>query len=251
MITEYHRPANLESAMALLKRKTPVTYPLAGGTSLLLRKSDDFAVVDIQDLKLNTIQKQDGKTRIGSGVTLQQMVDDGTLPALLRKASRSEASFNIRQAATIGGTIASGNGHSTLLTVLLAINADIYLANQDKPTPLGELLPLRGKFLANNLITEVVIPENLNYTYHKVAKTPVDVPLLLVGATQWSGGRTRIVVGGPFPTPKLAMDGTSETGADVAAANLLAGDHPYLGEMAVVLTKRCLQQLKDGGNHGH
>jgi CO/xanthine dehydrogenase FAD-binding subunit len=251
MITEYHRPANLESAMVLLKRKTPVTYPLAGGTSLLLRKSDDFAVVDIQDLKLNTIQQQDGKIRIGSGVTLQQMVDDGILPAMLRKASRSEASFNIRQAATIGGTIASGDGHSALLTVLLAINADVYLASQEKPIALGELLPLRGKLLTNNLITEISITENLTFTYQKVAKTPVDVPLILVCATQWSGGRTRIVVGGPLPTPKLAMDGTSATGADVAASNLLAGEHPYLGEMAAVLTKRCLQQLQDGGNHGH
>ena len=34
MITEYHRPSTLESAIELLGRKTPETVPLAGGTLL-------------------------------------------------------------------------------------------------------------------------------------------------------------------------------------------------------------------------
>jgi len=34
MITEYHRPEALETALKLLRRKTPATRPLGGGTIL-------------------------------------------------------------------------------------------------------------------------------------------------------------------------------------------------------------------------
>lgn len=251
MIIEYHRPANLGSAMELLKRPSPETLPLAGGTSLLLQKKDDVAVIDVQDLMLNTIHHQSDRQIIGAAVTLQQLVDEESLPDSLRKAARAEASFNNRQVATIGGTIASAGGRSPLLTVLLTANAEIVLAGQEKPLLVGEMLPLRGTVLHRQLITEVVLQKNMRFTYHKIAKTPDDVPLILVGVAKWTGGRTRIVIGGPFSTPKLAMDGTSDTGADIAAANLLTDQQPYLREMAGILVKRCLQQLDAGGNHGH
>ncbi len=119
MITEYNRPDSVASALALLARKTPQTHILAGGTSLILRKSEDFAVVDIQDLSLNSIQKDGERIRVGACVTLQQLADSEDLPEAIRTAARAESSFNIRQSATLGGTIASANGHSPLLTVLL------------------------------------------------------------------------------------------------------------------------------------
>lgn len=251
MITEYHRPANIDSAVDLLARKNPLTYVLAGGTSLILRKSEDFAVVDIQALALNSIRAESGQIRIGASVTLQQLVDSSELPEVIRDAAKAEASFNIRQSATIGGTVASGNGHSPLLNTLLAANVEVNLARQDKSVLLGEILPLRSEVLSKQLITEVTLHTNNQVATEKISKTPDDVPLLLVSVAQWAGGRTRVVVGGPFPSPKVAMDGTSTTGADVSASNLFSGTNAYLGEMAGILVKRCLQTLLHGGSNEH
>ncbi len=251
MITEYNRPDTVDSALELLARKSPQTYILAGGTNLILRKSEDFAVVDIQELSLNTIQAETGRIQIGACVTLQQMVDSPELPEVIRSAAKAEASFNIRQSATIGGTIASGNGQSPLLNVLLAANAEISLARQNKSVLLGEIIPLRSEALSKQLITEVTILTNLQIVTEKISKTPDDVPLLLISIAQWSGGRTRVVVGGPFPYPKVSMDGTSATGADVSASNLFSGTNAYLCEMAGILVKRCLQKLQNGGSNEH
>ena len=251
MITEYNRPDSVASALALLARKTPQTHILAGGTGLILRKSEDFAVVDIQDLSLNSIQKDGERIRVGACVTLQQLLDSADLPEAIRTAARTESSFNIRQAATLGGTIASANGHSPLLAILLADNVEVYLAQQEKPILLGELLPLRAESLQRQLITEIAISDKPFLAYEKISKTPDDVPLIVASVAQWPGGRTRVVVGGSLDVPKLAMDGTSPTGADVAASNLFSGTDLYLSEMAGILVNRCLQKLKTEEIHEH
>ncbi len=251
MITEYNRPDSIDSAMELLARKSPQTYILAGGTSLVLRTHEDFAVIDIQDLSLNTIHAEADQIRIGARVTLQQIVDSQKLPAVIQKVAKAEASFNIRQSGTIGGAIASGNGSSPLLNILVAANVDVTLAKQDKSIMLGEILPIRSEALQKQLITEITFHDNMLLVTEKISKTPDDIPLLLISVAQWPGGRTRVVVGGSFPYPKVAMDGTSAVGADVAASNLFSGTNAYLSEMAGILVKRCLQQLQNGVANEH
>ncbi len=251
MILEYHRPTSVAAAMELLKRKQPATFPLAGGTTLLLRKDRDFAVVDIQDLSLDHISRDGQSILIGAGVTLQQLVDADVLPEVIRNAAKQEASFNLRQAATAGGTVAGASGKSILLSVLLAYNADVQFADAEQELPLGEILPLRQEQLKNRLISAIRISTKIQVTFEKISKTPADQPMLIVAAGSWSGGRTRVVVGENKSVPRLAMDGTSSTGADVAARNLLTEGDAYLREMAGLLAKRCLEVLSTGGGNEH
>ena len=249
MITEYNRPSTLESALELLARKTPVTVPLAGGT-LLNQKSDaDFAVVDIQALPLKTIQLDGNTLRLGAGVNLQELIDHPDVPAILKEACRKETSYNLRQMSTIGGCIAGGDGKSTLLSLLLAWNAQLEIQPGNRSISISELLPVRKQNLMGRLIIAVNINTTVKVAVESIAKSPADYPIAGVSMAQWPNGRTRVNVFGFGDLPVAAMDGTSAVGAEIAARNAFAdsGDiHAstvYRENMTGVLVKRCLDKL--------
>lgn len=249
MITEYYRPSNLESALVLLARKAPITVPLAGGT-LLNRKTDTgFAVVDIQDMPLKTIN-QDGNTlRLGAGVNLQELIDHPGIPQVIKEACKKETSYNLRQMSTLGGCIAGGDGKSTLLSVLLAWNAQLEIQPGNEKILLGEILPIRKQLLSGKLITAIIVNTIARVTFEMVSKSLADYPIAGVSIAQWPNGRTRVNVFGFGQHPIPAMDGTSAIGADMAAKNAFAdsGDvhasAAYRESMASILVKRCLDKI--------
>lgn len=221
MIIEYHRPTNLQEALSLLERKTPVTYPLGGGTSLSQTQKEDIAVVDLQKLGLNTIQHEGQLLRIGATASLQMLLDCIDLPEGIRdglaESLRHEAGYNIRQAATIAGTIASCDGRSPFVTALLALDPRLVWAPGDEQQPLGDYLPLREEFTRGRLIVEVRVPTNAELRFEMVARAPMDRPIVCAAAAIWPSGRTRITLGGHGVVPVLAMDGPEPGGAALAA----------------------------------
>src|SRR5512146_2091691 len=109
MIIEYHRPEDLAAALALLARETPRTLALGGGTVLSQALSRDvtheYAVVDLQRLGLNKIEKEGQSLYIGATVTLQQAFESEAWPDGIREALQEsllhEVSLNLRQTATV------------------------------------------------------------------------------------------------------------------------------------------------------
>ncbi|MFC1879653.1 FAD binding domain-containing protein [Chloroflexota bacterium] len=168
MITEYHRPKSLDEALALLAREEASTYPLAGGTKISQPSSQAFEVVDLQALGLDTI-KVSGKTlELGATLTLQGLLDYaqsgeagklGLQPALI-KAIKHEATYNLRQAATLAGTLVAANGRSPFTTAALALDIRLTLQPGDESISLGDLLPLRQERLHGRLITKISFPLN-------------------------------------------------------------------------------------------
>lgn len=243
MISEYHRPSSIQTALELLARKQPATVPLAGGTVLSQKSQQEFAVVDIQDLFLNSITAEGDTLFIGAAVTLQQLVDSPLVPETLREMAQKETSFNLRQMASVGGTIAAGGSKSILLAGLLALDAEIHFAGSIQPSSLGELLPMRSETLQGKLITSVTVSTRNNLAYERLSKTPADDSQLFVTIGKWPNGRTRVVVGGMSKIPKLVMDGPSAVGADIAAANCCESSDGYSQEVIRVLAKRCVERL--------
>ena len=58
MITEYHRPETIEQALNLIARTEPETYPFGGGSSINRASKREFAVVDLQNLSLSSINER-------------------------------------------------------------------------------------------------------------------------------------------------------------------------------------------------
>jgi CO/xanthine dehydrogenase FAD-binding subunit len=246
MITEYHRPATLAAAVELMNGKHGKVVPLAGGTILRRKIETPFAVMDLQDLPIHKVEQQGSELHIGAGVTLQQMVDTAQIPAVLRQACLEEASYNLRQMGTVGGCAAGAGGRSTLLAVLLAMNAKLILLPGEEKVALGNILPLRAEMLAGKLITTIVVDLSAAVSYQRVCKTPADQPLVGVAVCRWPSGRTRASVFGFGTVPALAMDGPTPAGLADAAKNACAGasdaqtEADYRTAMAGILAKRCL-----------
>jgi CO/xanthine dehydrogenase FAD-binding subunit len=242
MIIEYHRPSRMETALELLSRKTPPTYPLAGGTLLTKKKNEDFAVVDIQDLMLKDIRTEGGQVVIGAAATLQEIADSKLLRGGISLAAHQEASYNWRQMVTIGGVVAAGNGTSVLLMVLLAADARISLAGEKTLRLLTAILEDRSANLAKKLITAVSIPADIKMEFEIVSKSPADKPQIMVCAAM-DQDELRLVVAGLGEIPILAYTG-SDANASLQAVDLICmGQSDYIRSTASVLAGRCLSRL--------
>ncbi len=249
MIVEYHRPETIETSLKLLARKIPVTVPLGGGLSLSRPSRESFAVVDLQALGMNKIYKNNREINIGATVTLQQLLEFNLHLPALKKALRLEATFNIRNTATVAGVLVSADGRSVFTTAMLALSARLIFLPGEEQIFLGDYFPLRNKFRIGRLITNINIPTNVQLAFHYVARTPADLPIVCVGVTQWTSGRTRVVLGGYGTHPMLVMDGPDSSGAEIAARNAFedSSDHwasgEYRSDIAGILVNRCLDEL--------
>lgn len=251
MIKEYNRPKTIEEALVLLERKEPRTYPLAGGSVVNQPSPEPKAVVDLQALCLDKIEHKGNTYTLGAALTLQKMYDLPDLPQALRKAIEHEATHNLRNVASIAGTLVAADGRSPFSTAMLTCDVQLKILPGDATIRLGELLPQRERYLQGKLIVQVALPLNIRLAYQYVARTPADLPIVCVAVARWSSGRTRVVLGGFGSAPTLAMDGPQSEGAEIAArsAYLQAQDTwasaEYRSYIAGVLTQRCLAQLAE------
>jgi len=241
MITTYHRPQTIEQALTLLNQ--PNTVPLGGGTLLSHPTTDSVQVVDLQSLGMDFLTPKGNDLEIGATCTLQALFESEDCPTALKKAIKLEAPLNVRNAATVAGTIVSSDGRSPFAAALLALDAKITVAGSQSATVgISEYLLTRPK----GLITAVSIPLNTKFAFEFVSKTPADKPLICAALNQWNSGRTRLALGGYGKSPLLAMDGTEADGLETAARNAYheANDEwasaEYRMEVAAVLAKRCL-----------
>jgi CO/xanthine dehydrogenase FAD-binding subunit len=241
MITTYHRPQTLEEAIALLDQ--PNTLPLGGGTLLSKPITDSVAVVDLQALELDSLRAKGNDLEIGATCTLQSLLESKDCPETLKVAIKLEAPINIRNSATVAGTLVASDGRSPFAASLLAMDAKItVVSGQSSVVSVGEYLLAKPK----GLITQIIIPLNTKFSFEYVSKTPSDKPLVCAAVNRWNSGRTRLVLGGYGKSPVLAMDGTEADGIETAAKNAYheAQDEwasaEYRMDVASTLAKRCL-----------
>ncbi len=157
MITTYHRPKTLEEALTLLAQ--PNTLPLGGGTLLSHTTAESISVVDLQALSLNHIHKKGNNLEIGATVTLQQLLESEHCPEALKKTLKLEAPLNLRNSASVAGTLVSCDGRSTFACAMLALDVKIEIQSSNtepRILNIGEFLPLRPP----GLITQVIMPLN-------------------------------------------------------------------------------------------
>jgi CO/xanthine dehydrogenase FAD-binding subunit len=252
MIIEYHRPDTLKDALRLISRTRPRTLPLGGGTVLNQPGGETIAVVDLQNLGLNQMNRVGSKLSVGAMVTLQNLLDDASLPPGLRIPLQREATLNLRQSATIGGSVVAGDGRSPFLAALLALDAEIEICKLDQDpvkVKLGDWLPFR-KMRQGELILAIQMPLKIKMSYQYVARTPADLPIIGAVVVQWTGGRTRLVLCGWGDMPHLAMDGSESVGIELAAQNAAqeAADQwasaEYRQAIAGILSRRAVDALE-------
>ncbi len=166
-------PRTLADAVAALGEH-PDGLVLAGGTDLMVevngahrRIDDDLTVVAVNrvpELRSWTLDRAAGEVRIGAGVTYADLAAEplaGLLPALAQ-AARTVGSPQIRNAATIGGNLATCSPAGDGLPVLTALEATVELASGSGV----RTLPIDGFMLgvkrtarrSGEVITAVTVP---------------------------------------------------------------------------------------------
>lgn len=187
-LSEYHRPADLATALRLLARPTPRTVPLAGGAWLVARRDPSIqAVVDLSGLNLAFVKKSARRVRLGAMTTLQTLVEHPLLQqlagGLLAEAARRSAAPAIRNIATLGGTLVVGDTTAEVLLALLALESRVVIRSPiRREVGLEAFLADRAAHLPPQaLITEVYLPTppaGAGAALAEISRTPADRPIV-------------------------------------------------------------------------
>jgi CO/xanthine dehydrogenase FAD-binding subunit len=277
-LTEYHKPGDVPTALDLLRREAPRTVPLAGGTWLnprLGREVEAEAVVDLSALGLAGIDRDVDTLRLGAMTTLAEVVADDSCRSLadgiLSAAARRDATVNVRNMATIGGTLVVAPVDSEFVLALVALGAEIIV---QRAAGDGHRLQAARGFLAepdrlaaldHGLITRVLIhiPLHVAGGMARVARTPADHPIVAaVAVIAEDADAVRVALGGvtrhPLPIeldpalrrhPGLVDKGRNAVAAAIDAAELGAdfrGSAEYRREMGILLAGRALASAVAG-----
>lgn len=150
-------------------------YILGGGTGLMRRihEGDQNVrhLVRLQSQELIKIVKLGTTIRIGSQVTMAQILADQSIQ-ILHKTAASVGAPALRNMATVGGNLFSRPPYGDLTTALLALNAQVLFINgtREDQQPLSQFL-LRSGPRQLVLAIEISNKTNQNFIYKKMTRS--------------------------------------------------------------------------------
>ena len=167
---EYHSPATLDEAVALLDRLGDEAKILAGGHSLIpamrFRLAQPAQLVDINRLgDLEYVREEDGELAIG-GLTRESALEESPVVArrypLLADTARVVADPLVRNLATIGGNLAHADPANDHPATMLAYGATIVAHGPGgrRTIPIDEFFTglFETSLAASEILTEIRIP---------------------------------------------------------------------------------------------
>ena len=275
---DYHAPASLDEALALLRRYGGDAKILAGGQSLMpllnFRLSRPAALVDLNRIpSLAYIEEHDGQVRFGA-MTRQRMIEFSPLVArrlpLLREATKWVGHLPIRTRGTIGGSIAHADPSAEYPTVLTALDGEV-VARGPKGERVVKAKDLFVTYLTTSLepdeiLVEVRLPATdagAGFALEEFARRHGDFAIVAIAALVVPDGArcraARLATAGAGPVPVrlraaeqiLERDGLTDAAIDAAAgraAELVSPDSDihasadYRRHLTAVLTRRALRR---------
>jgi carbon-monoxide dehydrogenase medium subunit len=223
---DYHRPASLDEAVALLAEHGDEGRLLAGGHSLIpmmkLRLANPTHLIDLGGIAgLAGIAEDGGAIRIGAMTTQAEVIASELLAAkipILRETALQIADPQVRYCGTIGGNVANGDPGNDMPAVMMALGAVFLVQGPSGERTIAARDYYRGAFttaLADNEVLRAiripVPPVGHGAAYAKMKRKVGD----------YATAAAAVV---------LVMDGGSCREARIALTNL--ADVPLLAETA-------------------
>jgi aerobic carbon-monoxide dehydrogenase medium subunit len=282
---ELVEPNALAEAIALLDPEDAAVRPIAGGTALMLMmKAGVFRPTRLISLRklgerFSTIAvERNGDLRIGAMTPLarvERSPEVARAAPVIPRAMRRLSNIRVRNAATVGGSLAHGDPHMDFPPVLMALGAQILVAGPDGERTIAVEDLFAGYFetvLANNeLIVELRIPVQgtTRAAYIKVTTGSVeDWPALGVAVALEAEAETiksaRVVVsaatekatrltaaeaalaGASFEPRALARAGDAAAEATECISDV-RGSAAYKRQLVRVYVARAVQEALDDG----
>lgn len=261
-IDKYVVAESLEQAYELNKSKRNVI--IGGMLWLKMGRKKIGTAIDLSALGLNSIDEDENSFKIGCMCTLRDIeVHQGLnnyFNGILTKSVESIVGVQMRNLATIGGSIYSRFGFSDILTALLALDTYVELYK-------GGIVSL-DKYvdmpLDNDILVRIIIKKDnrkVSYSSHRLSAT--DFPILTC-AVAYKENKWFVVHGARPMKAKLTQFELSENpekaeidSAVVNAVNNtlfgtnIRGSKEYRKILANVLAKRNIEEILNGGNHAN
>ena len=256
-IREYKRAESLEEAWQL-NQKRP-NRVLGGMIWLKMENINVGTAIDLSGLGLDTIEETDDGFSIGALVTLRQLELNPGLAAYtdgaVRESVRHIVGVQLRNLATVGGSIYSRFGFSDVLTMFLALNASVELYK-------GGVVPLAEyaqRPYDRDILVRVLVPkENARFVYQSVRNSQTDFPVLTCAAAKLADGSIRAAIGARpgkavlytaapeagEAAEEFAARFAAEVKADIKTESNLRGGAEYRRHLAGVLMKRAVCRLE-------
>ena len=255
-IREYKRAESLEEAWQLNQKKP--NRILGGMIWLKMETINVGTAIDLSGLGLDTIEENEEGFSIGAMVTLRQLEQHPGLAAYthgaMREAVRHIVGVQLRNLATVGGSIYSRFGFSDVLTMFLAMDCDVELYK-------GGILPLQEyaqrPYDRDILVRLIVKKTPMQIYYQSVRNSQTDIPVLTCAAAKTTGG-FRVAIGArpgkavlytlqpnAAETPELtAARFAAEVRAGIRTESNMRGSAEYRNHLAGVLVKRAVLKLE-------
>ena len=189
-IREYKRAESLEEAWQLNQKKP--NRILGGMIWLKMETINVGTAIDLSGLGLDTIEENEEGFSIGAMVTLRQLEQHPGLAAYthgaMREAVRHIVGVQLRNLATVGGSIYSRFGFSDVLTLFMAMDCSVELYK-------GGIISLQEyaerPYDRDILVRLIVKKEEAEFFYQSVRPTKTDFPALTCAAARLADGAYR------------------------------------------------------------
>jgi carbon-monoxide dehydrogenase medium subunit len=273
---EYHRPANLSEAVALLGQLDSDARVIAGGHSLIpmmkLRLAVPSHLIDLADVpELKGVRLDGGEIVIGAMMTQHEIIASDLLAQhapILRETAEVIADPQVRYVGTIGGNVATGDPGNDMPAVMMTLGATYVLrgASGERRVAAREyyLSPYETAAEPGEVLAAVRLslpPAGHGWAYEKLKRkvgdyaTAAAAVILTVsggaiatcainltnvaGTALFAADAAALVIGTALDKPTLARAAAAATAITEPAADA-RGSAEYRGKMAGVMTARAL-----------
>jgi len=222
---EFHQPANLDQALALLAAD-PEARPLAGGATLVAMMNAELvapsALVSLRGIdELQTIEETaEGGLRIGAMLSHADLAGEARLAGghyVVRQAAAGIAHPAVRNIGTIGGAVAHGDPSSDLPAALVAADAAIEVTGPSARRAVAAedffVDYLTTSLAEGEMVSAILLPaqpEGAVGHYEKFARVHGDYATLSVAVVlAMKSGEcsfVRVALGAAGPTPVRVPD---------------------------------------------
>jgi CO/xanthine dehydrogenase FAD-binding subunit len=275
---DYHAPATVDEALALLARYGGEAKVLAGGQSLMpllnFRLTRPAALVDLNGIAgLAGIREDDGRVRLGA-MTRQRTIEFSPVIArrlpLLAEATKLVGHLPIRSRGTIGGSIAHADPAAEYPAVLAALDGEVVVRG-----PKGERVVKPADFFQTYLttslapeeiVTEIRLPSmdaHAGWAFEEFSRRHGDFAIVGIAAVVVGEGArctaARLATAGAGPVPMrlraaeeiLEAQGLGDAAIQAAAARAaelvepdsdLHASADYRRNLTRVLTERAVRR---------
>ena len=257
-IQKYVRAQSLEEAWQLNQSRR--NRVIGGMIWLKMSSASISTAIDLCDLELNAIDETDEAFRIGAMVTLRDIEKHASFNAYTCGAAADAVKdiigVQLRNMATVGGSIFGRFGFSDVLTLFLAMDCYVELYK-------GGIVPLE-QFAAMErdrdiLVRLIVKKGGGKFAYQAMRNSRTDFPVLTCAAVQREGKVFAVVGARPRNAERYDGSGLFDGGVTEEAAgafgeqvaaeaafgsNSRAGGD-YRRKVAAVLVRRAVLALKE------